>query len=154
MHLRVSNAPARQPDKNRSEMAKTRDPDFAERLGTAAKARKAHLENFKAKWGPNDPGFAEREAARQAISQAREARAAERKAARLAAEAREAEEKAAREAVLAAEQAAREAALEAERIALEAAKIEAAAREAALEIERKAERDARYAARKARGRKK
>ena len=121
-------------------MAKTREPDFAERLSTAAKAKKADLERFRAKSGLNDPGFAERDAARQAIATARDIRVAERKAAR--------------ESALAAEKAAREAALQAKKLAREAALIEQAAREAALEAQRKADRDTRYAARKARGRKK
>ncbi len=135
-------------------MTKSREPDYAERLSAAAKAKKADLERFRAKLGPNDPAFAEREAARQAVTTAREARAAERKAVRLANQAREAEEKAAREAALAAEKAAREATLKAEKTAREAALAEEVARGAALEGKRKLERDARYAARKARGRKK
>jgi hypothetical protein len=135
-------------------MAKSKEPDFAERMSAAAKAKKADLERFRAKTGPNDPGFAEREAARRAIAEAREKRAAERKAARLASEAREAEEKAARDAALAAERLVREAALEAEKLAREKVAAEQAIRDAALEAERKAERDARYAARKARGRRK
>ena len=101
------------------------DDDFNERLGTAAKARQALLEKFRARPKPDDPAAVERQAARLAVSHAREARKAERKAAREA---------------------------EAARLQAETARqaAEEAAREAALEAERKAARDARYAARKAR----
>jgi hypothetical protein len=105
-----------------------KDKDFGERLSTAAAARKATLERFRAKPGPDDPAVAERRAARQALVVAREARLADREAARKAEKALEA----ARE-----EEAARQAA-------------EQTDRDAALEAERKAARDARYAARKAR----
>src|SRR4051794_10077469 len=105
-----------------------KDKDFGERLSTAAAARKATLERFRAKPGPDDPAVAERRAARQALVVAREARLAEREAARKVEKAREA----ARE-----EEAARQAA-------------EQTGRDVALEAERKAARDARYAARKAR----
>jgi len=73
------------------------DHDFNERMSTAAKARQALLEKFRARPKPDDPAVVERQAARLATRLARDARAAERKAAREA------------------EQAAREAALEAER---------------------------------------
>ena len=109
-------------------MTAYKDKDFGERLSAAAAARKATLERFRAKPGPDDPAVAERRAARQALVVAREARVAEREAARKAEAAREA----AREA-----EAARQAA-------------EQTDRDAALEAERKAARDARYAARKAR----
>ena len=109
-------------------MTAYKDKDFGERLSTAAAARKATLEKFRAKPGPDDPAVAERRAARQALVVAREARLAEREAARKAEKAREA----ARE-----EEAARQAA-------------EQTDRDVALEAERKAARDARYAARKAR----
>jgi hypothetical protein len=112
------------------------DDDFNERLGTAAKAKQALLEKFRARPKPDDPAAVERQAARLAISRARDVRIAERKAAREA-EAVRLQAEAARQA---AEEAARRAAVEAEQ----------AAREAALEAERKAARDARYAARKAR----
>jgi Family of unknown function (DUF6481) len=112
------------------------DDDFNERLSTAAKARQALLEKFRARPKPDDPAAAERQAARLATSRARDARIAERKAAREAEAAR-----------LQAE-AVRQAAEEAARTA--AAEVEQAVRDAALEAERKAARDARYAARKAR----
>jgi hypothetical protein len=101
--------------------------DFNERLSTAAKARQAALEKFRARPRADDPAVAERQAARLATSQARDAR----KAAR-ALETARLEEEAIR------------------RTAEEAA--EKAAREVTLEAERKAARDARYAARKARQR--
>jgi hypothetical protein len=127
---------------NRSEMSKFNGTGFDDRLNTAAKAKKAELEKFRAKSGPNDPAFAERQAARHAISVARDARVAERKAAQLASDAREAAAKATREAAAEAEQTDRDAEV---------------ARQAAHNIARQAEhkvaRDARYAARKARPRK-
>ena len=106
--------------------------DFTERRDRAAEARKALLERFSAKPDPNDPAVQARAAERRATQAAREARAAERLAARQA----ETEAAAAR---LAAAQAAGEA---------DAA--ERSAREVALAAEQKAQRDARYAARKAR----
>ncbi len=63
-------------------MSAYKDKGFNERLSTAADARRAMLERARAKPGPDDPAVAERRAARQAISAAREARALERKAAR------------------------------------------------------------------------
>jgi hypothetical protein len=108
--------------------------DFNERLGTAAKARQATLEKFRARPRADDPAAVERQAARLATSQARDAR----KAARTAETAR-LQEQAIRQA---AEDVARKATVEAEK----------AAREVTLEAERKAARDARYAARKARKR--
>ncbi|MBL6954858.1 MAG: hypothetical protein ISR50_19665 [Alphaproteobacteria bacterium] len=124
---------------------KRHEPSLSDRLGGAAKARQAQLEKARANAPANNPKFAEKQAARLAISVARQARVAERKAAKLAEQARKAEEQAAAEAeralTLAAEQKAREAELIAE-----------ADREVALIAERKAARDARYAARKARNR--
>ncbi len=109
---------------------------LSERLSTAANAKKALLDKFRARPAADDPDVVARGEARKAISESRETRAAEREAARAEEQAREAAERAGRE-VAAQEQQAREAA-------------ETAEREAALEIERKAQRDARYAARKAR----
>ncbi len=126
-------------------MSGFKDPDFLARQSAAATARKAALERFRA--NAADPVAAEKAAARQAVNEAREARAAERKAAKEAA-ALAAEQAAARSRELA-EQAAREAAAAAER-----ERAEQAVREAAIEAEQKAARDARYAARKARGKKK
>lgn len=107
---------------------------LTDRRDTAASAKRAMLEKFRAKVA--DPSLAEKVAAYEAIAVAREIRVAERKAVRDAEEAaRKAEE-----ARLAAEEAARQAALEVERVA----------QEEALKVQQKAARDARYAARKAR----
>jgi hypothetical protein len=115
--------------------------DFNERLSTAAKAKQATLEKFRARARADDPAVLERQAARLATSQARDAR----KAARVA-EITRSEEEAIRHA---AEEAARKASVEAEEAARKAA---AEAEKAALEAERKTARDARYAARKSRQR--
>jgi hypothetical protein len=119
--------------------------DFNERLSTAAKAKQATLEKFRARARADDPAVLERQAARLATSQARDARKAARAAeiTRSEEEAiRHAAEEAARKATVAAEEAARKAAAEAEKAALEVA----------LEAERKTARDACYAARKSRQR--
>ena len=108
--------------------------DFNERLSTAAKARQALLEKFRARPRSDDPAVMERQAVRLAIGQARDARKEVR-----AAETARVEAEAIRQA---AEDVARKATAEAEK----------AAQEVALEAERKSARDARYAARKARRR--
>ena len=100
----------------------------SDRLGDAAKAKQALLENARAKDPRNDPGFAERQAKRKELADARVVRLAE--------QTRWAEEK--------------EAKLLAEQQALEA---EATSKQAS-ETDRKAQRDAKYAARKARQSKK
>jgi hypothetical protein len=122
-------------------MSSHKNDDFNERLTAAAKARTAMLERFRARPGPDDPAYQERQAELAAIAAARDARAAERKAAREAEAARVLAEKArlaAEQKALAAEQAARD--------------REAQNRAAALIAEQKLARDARYAARKARRR--
>ena len=106
-------------------MSGFKDQQFGDRLSTAANAKLATLERFRARPAADDPAVTERRALRQAISVARETRVAERAAAREAAATRQAAERAARV-------------------------VEKQARDAALETERKAARDARYAARKAR----
>jgi Family of unknown function (DUF6481) len=113
--------------------------DFNGRLVAAAAAKKAILERFQARPGPDDPAVKAQHAARQAISDARDARTAERHAARAV--------EAARQAADHAEKAAVRAGREAEDRD-SAAHI--AARAVVLEAERKAQRDARYAARKSR----
>lgn len=113
-------------------MSAYKNDTFDERRNSAATARKAMLEKFRAQPKPDDPAVIERQAAQRAIEEARDARTAERKVAREAEVARLAAEEQAR----IAEQQARE--------------IEDAAREKALKAEQKAARDARYAARKAR----
>ena len=134
-------------------MDNSKKTSFDDRLNAAANAKKAQLEKFRARSGGKDPGFAERQAARQAVGVARDARAVGRNTARLAGIAREADEQAARDAAAKAEQAARDAAAEAEQAARDADVARQAADDVALQAERKAARDARYAARKARPRK-
>jgi hypothetical protein len=119
-------------------MARFKEPSLTERQSAAAKAKKAALERFLARPGPDDPGVVARQAERVA-------RATERAKAEQARELEKAQRKA-REAE-AAEQAAKAAAEAAAR-----EQAERAAREAALEAERKAARDERYAARKKRKR--
>jgi hypothetical protein len=121
---------------------------FSDRQAAAAKARKTMAEKFLAnsKYDPADPAVIEREARRKMILEARLVRDAERAK-------RKAEEEAAEAVRLAAEEAARQ-----EKLRLEALASEAEAqrlRETAerLEYEQKLERDARYAARKERKKK-
>ena len=119
-------------------MAGFKNPNLVERQEAAAKARKAALEKFLAKAA--DPALAERLTARTAD-------ASERKAVRTVREAEKAETKARdAERALKAE---RDAALQAERD-----KAELAEREAALQAKQKADRDARYAARKSKSKRK
>src|SRR5258707_7358750 len=58
------------------------DKGFRERLNAAAEAKKAALEKFRARAGTDDPAVVERQAARKAVSDAREVREEARKAAR------------------------------------------------------------------------
>jgi hypothetical protein len=120
-------------------MNKSKNTDFADRLRTAAEAKKAQLERCRRAADGTGGG--------QGGSRCR---IAERRATKLALEARQA---AALAAAQAAEVAAREAALKAEQEARDAEFAERTAREAAVEAERQTARDARYAARKARKRK-
>jgi hypothetical protein len=117
-----------------------KDPDFQTRQSSAATAKKAMMEKFRAK--AEDPGLTERLAQRQAVNEAREARAAEREAAKKQREAEQAAEK------TRAAEAAAEAEREAEKLKA-AAEADEAEREILLAAEQKATRDARYAARKA-----
>ena len=71
---------------------------FQDRQAAVIEARKALLEKFKSRPGPDDPAVKAREAERRAVAEAREKRAAEREAARLAKEAEDAARKAAEEA--------------------------------------------------------
>ena len=112
---------------------------FADRAEAAAAAKKAMLEKFRAKPAADDPAVLARAVERKAIAEAREIRAAER--------ARLKEIEAAR---LLAEDKARQAELAALAAAEEQRKIEQAQRDEEIKAQRKAERDARYAARKAR----
>jgi hypothetical protein len=119
-------------------MAGFKNPNLLERQEAAAKAKKAALQKFLAKAA--DPALAERLTARTAS-------AADRKAVRSARDAEKAETKARdAERALKAE---RDAALQAERD-----KAERAQRELVLQAEQKAARDARYAARKSKSKRK
>ena len=122
---------------------------FADRQAAAAKARKAMAEKFlaKTKYDPNDPAVIEREAKRKAILEARELREVERAK-------RRAEEAAAEAARKAAEEASRLEQLRIEALAREAEAQRLREEEERLEYEKKLERDARYAARKERKKKK
>ncbi|MGN6572471.1 MAG: DUF6481 family protein [Pseudolabrys sp.] len=115
-------------------------PDLNDRHKSAAAAKKALLEKFRA--AAEDPRRAEREAERRAIAEARDKRNAEREAARKAREAELAAE-AARQAELA--EKARKEQEELERLIA----LEKADAELKLLADQKAARDARYAARKA-----
>jgi Family of unknown function (DUF6481) len=117
-------------------MSGFREPGFTDRQKAAQQAKQNLLNKFKAQPGQDDPEVAKRRAEREAI-------AANREKARLAREAERAEAKRREQEAAAAEAA---------RIARE--KEEDEARLAALEAEQKAKRDARYAARKERGKKK
>ena len=123
--------------------------NFADRQAAAAKARKALAEKFiaNAKYDPADPAVIEREAKRKEILEARKVRDIERAK-------RKAEEEAAAAARRAAEEAARQEQLRLEAIAREAELQRQRDEEERLEYERKLERDARYAARKERKKKK
>ena len=122
---------------------------FADRQAAAAKARKEMAEKFLAnsKYDPADPAVIEREAKRKAILEARQVRDAERAR-------RKAEEEAAEAARRIAEEAARQEQLRLEALAREAELQRKRDEEERLEYERKLERDARYAARKERKKKK
>ncbi len=115
--------------------------DFSDRASSAAKAKQALIEKFRARPGPEDPAVQAKVAERLAVAAAREQREQERKLAREAETARKAAEELERLAEVArraAEKTEEEKARKADLLALEA--------------ERKAARDARYAARKARKR--
>lgn len=132
-------------------MAIYREKDVFERRNAANEAKQALLARYKARPSEDDPAVQARKAERAAILEAREKRNIEKEKLKQERLAREAEERQVREA---AEEAAR---LEAEARATEEAKAremeetERISRVLADEAERKAKRDARYAARKARG---
>jgi hypothetical protein len=117
-------------------------PDLRDRLVTSAAAKKATLEKFRSRPGPDDPAVRERREAREAIVKAREVRKAQQELARQEREAA-AVEAAAAEAVRVAKMQEEEA-----KLALLLA-AEQAEKDAALAAAQKAARDARYAARKA-----
>lgn len=128
--------------------------NYQDRQATAAKARQALVEKFRARPAADDPAVQQREAERKAVIEARKLREAERAEARrleeietqkrLAAEAAAAKEAKERADAERTESEIREAA-DRERLAAEEIELKAM-----LEVEKKAERDARYAARKAR----
>jgi Family of unknown function (DUF6481) len=122
---------------------------FADRQAAAAKARKDMAEKFLAnsKYDPTDPAIIEREAKRKEILEARKVRDAERAK-------RKAEQEAAEAVRRAAEEAARQEQLRLEALAREAQAQREREEAERLEYERKLERDARYAARKERKKKK
>ena len=120
---------------------------FAERLQTAAKAKKAQLEKLRAPVPAKGQQSTERQAAQVEAAAARKIRTAGRKDSdRVGAQQREAQRAAenARQAIAVADEKVRK---DAERDAERAAKAEA---DAALKQNQKAARDAKYAARKAR----
>jgi hypothetical protein len=123
--------------------------NFADRQAAAAKARKAMAEKFIAnsKYDPTDPAVIEREAKRKEVLEARKVRDAERAK-------RKAEQEVAEAARRAAEEAARQEQLRLEALAREAELQRQREEAERLEYERKLERDARYAARKERKKKK
>lgn len=116
-------------------MSGFKEPGFADRQKAAAQAKQDLLNKFRAQPGHDDPDVARRRTEREAIAANREKAKIAREAEKLEAKRREDEAKAA----------------EATRVARE--KEEEAARQAALEVDQKAKRDARYAARKDRGKK-
>ena len=120
-----------------------KEPGFADRLQTAAKAKQAQLEKIRATALANDAQSAERQAARVEVAEARKIRTAERKDSnRVTAELRDRQRAAekARQARAVTEEQARK---DAKRVAL----LEA---DAALKKDQKTARDHKYAARKAR----
>jgi hypothetical protein len=113
-----------------------KEKTFNDRISAATAARQAALERFRARPSADDPEVVKRREERAAIAAARAVREAERQARREA------------EAAARAEQEAKERVEREAREKREA--IERVIREAAEAAERKKERDARYAARKAR----
>lgn len=114
--------------------------NFTDRLSASQSARQAAVERLKAKLDPNTPEAVKRREERMALAAAREARVAEREAAKVAELKRQEDERIAREA--------------AEREEREAKKRQEAEDLQSLLAAQKAARDARYAARKARTKKK
>ncbi|WP_439496158.1 DUF6481 family protein [Bosea sp. (in: a-proteobacteria)] len=78
-------------------MKNPNDRSFTDRQTNSANAKKALLERFKARPGPDDPIMQQRRAERQAVAEARAARDAEKAAARVEAERLAAIERAAQE---------------------------------------------------------
>ena len=120
-------------------MSQFKKNPLADRLRDVANARQEAVDRFRSRPAADDPEVVAKQAARQAVSQAREARIAERDALRRVSEAERAREAVAEQA-RAADEMARQAS-------------ETIARDAADNAERKIVRDARYAARKAKAQK-
>ena len=119
-------------------MARFNDNDFSRRRETADKAKKALLERFRAQPSEDDPATIARKAAQLAVSEARELRVKERAQMREEAAQRHKEEVAR---------------LKQAQLEQDAAESRAEAdRQAGLLAAQKTARDARYAARKSRGR--
>ncbi|MBS0469550.1 MAG: hypothetical protein JSR60_00660 [Proteobacteria bacterium] len=123
-----------------------KEKGFNDRLQDQAKARQALLDRVRAKAPQNDPEFAARQAERVRIAQERDARNAAREAEKAAERQRELDRKAA-------EEAARLEAVRLEAEEREKAKREEADKLVQLLADQKAARDARYAARKQRQKK-
>lgn len=123
----------------------TKAPGFAERLQTAAKAKKAQLEKMRASVSADGTQAAERHAGQVEAAAARKARTAERKSSERVA----AQEKAA---LRVAEKARQAQAVVEERARKHVEGVAQAEADAALKRDQKAARDAKYAARKARQR--
>ena len=121
-------------------MNESKDDRLDRRLDAAKNAKASMKAKFRQRPALADPGFAERRAAREAVSAARDLRIAERETKLIAENERIASEREAHARAAATEQAA----------ASERAAVEKAASDAAVEAERKSIRDARYASRKAR----
>ena len=114
-------------------MSGFKEPGFADRQKAAQQAKQNLLNKFRAQPGPDNPTVAARRAEREIAATARAKAKETREAAKAAAKRRE-------------EQTLAEAAAKRAR-----EKEEEALRQAALEAEQKAKRDARYAARKGKG---
>ena len=132
-------------------MAIYREKDVFERRNAANDAKKALLEKYKARPAADDPMVVARQVERKAILEARAIREAEKEKLGQERLAREAAEKAEREAKAEAERLAAEEAAQADAKAREAEEADRISRVLSDEAERKAKRDARYAARKSRG---
>jgi hypothetical protein len=129
---------------------RNRDSEFSDRRSTAADAKAALLQAYWAAQEAAEPTREARQAERLAIAEARESRRAEREQVKFDEQKRIAAEAAERDAAIAAEAAAIAAQARAEIEARETANKNRVARVLADEATRKAERDRRYANRKAR----
>ena len=120
-----------------------KEPNFVERIETAANAKKAQLEKMRATAPAGDAKSAEPDAARMKAAAARKLRTAERKSAERAAAHQ-------RQALRDADKARQAGAVIEENLRKHAERVARAEAEAALQRDQKAARDSKYAARKAR----